>query len=188
MGWSPGPLGRATGLPGPLRQPRPCAGAKVLEVQHFRILFNLEITFLYLATMEALALFRAGNFAEAAERWEALAKTSAAGDMATHLTNAASCKMELGLYRATVKQCDGAIAACGGHLRAYVLKGLALASIGKQSKAAAAWRWRSRSSSRSSSSARTAPSASSRPTRTAGGGRGRGRRPRRSPRPSTARS
>ena len=67
--------------------------------------------------MDAVQLYRAGKYAEAAAAWSELAQT--ADDAASHLTNAATCKMELGLYRGALKQAESAIALTPHHLRSH---------------------------------------------------------------------
>ena len=92
--------------------------------------------------MDAVQLYRAGKYAEAAAAYERLSQT--ADDAASHLTNAAACKMELGLYRGALKQADAAIALQPHHLRAHLTKGLALRALKKPAKAQKAWRGRHR--------------------------------------------
>jgi tetratricopeptide (TPR) repeat protein len=87
--------------------------------------------------MDAVQLYRAGKYAEAAAAFETLAADDAAA--ASHLTNAATCKMELGLYRGALKQADAAIALQPHHLRAHLVRGLALRALKKPAKAAKAF-------------------------------------------------
>ena len=78
--------------------------------------------------MDAVQLYRAGKYAEAVGAYETLAATDDAA-AAGHLTNAATCKMELGLYRGALKQADAAIALQPHHLRSHLVKGLALRAL-----------------------------------------------------------
>ena len=80
--------------------------------------------------MDAVQLYRAGKYAEAAKAWETLPQH------ASHLTNAATCKMELGLYRGALKQAEAAIALQPHHLRSHVVRGLALQKLKRPAKAA----------------------------------------------------
>ena len=66
--------------------------------------------------MDAVQLYRAGRYAEASAAYESLATADDAA-AASHLTNAATCKMELGLYRGALKQAEAAIALQPHHLR-----------------------------------------------------------------------
>ena len=88
--------------------------------------------------MDAVQLYRAGKYAEAAAAFERLAQT--ADDAAGHLTNAATCKMELGLYRGALKQADAAVARAPHHLRAHLVRGRALLALKRPAKAQKAWR------------------------------------------------
>ena len=91
--------------------------------------------------MDALALYRRRDYAAAAARWEALAVDAQDDDEAArHLTNAARCKLELGLSRAALKQGEEAARRCGSYVSAHVVKGRALELLKKPGKAAAAWR------------------------------------------------
>ena len=88
--------------------------------------------------MDAVQLYRAGKYAEAAAAWERL-DTADDAAAASHLTNAATCKMELGLYRGALKQADAAIALQPHHLRAHVVRGLAFQKLKRPAKAAKAF-------------------------------------------------
>ena len=70
--------------------------------------------------MDAVQLYRAGKYAEAAAAGRPWQQTDAAA--ASHLTNAATCKMEL-VYTEALKQADAAIARQPHHLRGHLILG-----------------------------------------------------------------